>query len=82
MGDRDPQERVESALLQLVEVYIRGIDDEDQSDTEERQDEYVRRAQATIQRSAFYRSVCRGLPQADRAITVTQSPIWWRMPST
>lgn len=56
MGDRDPQERVESALLQLVEVYIRGIDDEDQSDTEERQDEYVRRAQATIQRSAFYQS--------------------------
>ncbi|KAF8538531.1 Spc98 family-domain-containing protein [Trichophaea hybrida] len=46
----DQQERVESALLQLVETYLPGHEDEDESDVEARQDERVRRAMATIQK--------------------------------
>jgi hypothetical protein len=53
----DPQERVESALLQLVETFLPGLEDEDESDIEARQDEHVRRAQATIQRLTSYTSL-------------------------
>lgn len=46
----DHAERVESALYQLVETFLPGHEDEDDSDTEARQDEHVQRAQDIIAR--------------------------------
>jgi len=58
--DHSHDDRVDSALTQLVEHFLPGTDYEDESDTEARQDEVLERVHGLIDGCEFFSPSTRG----------------------